>query len=278
MDPQRIPDLKAEEYAHPLETRALERLKQTRGLGKVVSKFHEHSFEGSIRMQYTGSCMLASERTFPQLTYLAEKACDVLSCTQIPVLYLRRSDELQARTLGVEDPMLVLTSDMVEKLNAQELLFIIGREIAHIQHQHILYQEIGMIFPELIEAFSIVTLGLSSIISTGLRYALYHWAQMAEYTADRGGLLACQDENAAKWVMAKWAGLPESQWKSFHLQAFEDQARTFEGITPRTFDRIIGFVLGETNWSIARMQELIEWIDDPDYDQLLGRRRGSLKA
>ena len=78
--------------------------------------------------------------------------------------------------------------------------------------------------------------------------------------------------------MAKWAGLPESQWNSFHLQAFEDQAHTFEGITPRTFDRIIGFVLGETNWSIARMQELIQWIDDPGYEQILGRRRGSLKA
>ncbi len=274
MNPLPIADLSIEDYEHPLETQALERLKKTHGLGKVISKFHEHSFEHTIRLQYTGSSLAVHPRTFPDLVYLTEKACEILQVSLVPKLYIQSADSLTAISIGVEDPALILSSELVEKMTSEELLFVIAREVAHIKSEHILYQEIGMIFPEIIEALSVVTLGLSSVLSTGLRYALFAWKEKAEFTADRGGLVACQDVETAKWVLAKWAGLPERYWSTFPIEEFALQAHQYEMSTLKTFDKVVGFFLGDNNWSVARAKDLLDWIETETYQKLFQRRIG----
>ena len=41
MDPIILSGLDTEKYRHPMETNAFERLRNTRGLQKIVNKFHE---------------------------------------------------------------------------------------------------------------------------------------------------------------------------------------------------------------------------------------------
>ena len=152
---------------------------------------------------------------------------------------------------------------------------MIGREVAQIKCQHILYQEIGFIFPELMDAISGITLGLSGMLSSGLKYALFHWAQMAEYTADRGGLLVCQDIHVTKKLFTKLAGLPEKYWATFEVEELEDQARAFEGFTEKTFDKFMRFLYGNNLWAIARAQEIINWVDSGEYNQVLVSKSSS---
>ncbi len=268
MAPTRIPRLNLEDYEHPMETRALEKLKNTKGLSKVVSKFHEMSFEKSIRLQYMSSCLLASDRTYPQLTFLVKKACDVLGVEVVPELYIQRSDSLMSLTVGSEDPIIVLTTELVDKFSSEELLFVIGREVAHIKSNHILFQEIGMILPEIMEAFSVVTLGLTSIVSAGLNYTLLTWKQMAELTADRGGLLVSQDVEVVKRIFAKWSGLPEKDWSSFHVGEFEWQARNLDSLNPKMLDKIVGLILGDVSWAVARMKEILDWVESEGYKKI----------
>ena len=146
---------------------------------------------------------------------------------------------------------------------------MIGREVAHIKCQHILYQEIGFIFPELMDVFSNITLGLSGVLSSGLKYALFHWAQMAEYTADRGGLLVCQDIFVTKQLFTKLAGLPEKYWATYEVEELEDQARAFEGFTEKFFDKFMRFLFDNNLWAIARAQELIHWVETGAYNRVL---------
>jgi Zn-dependent protease with chaperone function len=269
MSPTPLKHLKPASYQHPREGQSLEALTKTKGIGKVVRKFHELGIEKAIRLQYTGGSMLACHQHFEHIIYLVELASHVLNLEQIPDVYIQRSEEFEALTLGVENPIIVVSSECIDQLSNQELLFILGREIAHIQSNHTLYQEIGIIFPELMDAFSGITLGFSGLISTGMRYALFYWAQTSEYTADRGGLLACQDEEAAKLVLAKQAGLPRKYWSTFNISVFEEQARAFEGYDQVAYQKIIRYILGKQSWAIDRAKELIKWIDDKDYATLL---------
>ena len=263
--------LDPESYRHPLETRSLENLKKTKGLQLVINKFHDIGIEENLRIQYQSSSIKANTNNFSHLVYLMERAADVLQPDLEPDLYIHRSDRLEGISLGVEKPMIIISSHAVDKLSSQELLFIIGREIAHISHQHTLYKEIDLIFPDLIEAFSVVTLGLSSIVSAGLRYALYQWDRMSEYTADRGGLLACQDRTASLSILAKLAGWPERNWNSISFHEFEAQAKSFDAGPQKAFDKIIGYMLGNNSWALARAKELIDWTssDAEGYKDLL---------
>jgi Zn-dependent protease with chaperone function len=269
MPPSILHGLKAADYEHPKDAKALNTLENTKGIKKVTKKFYDMGIERLIKLEYTGSGIKATRKSFPVLFKALETACDVLNAGVLPELYIQRSEDLQATTLGVEHPIVVLTSESVNNLSYEELLFLMGKEVAHIQSNHVLYKEIGFIFPQLIDTLSYVTFGLSGIISGGLRYALFYWAQMAEYTADRGGLLACQDTYVAKQMFAKMAGLPEKHWATYDISEFEAQAREFEGFNEKTFDKFMRFIYGNNLWAIARAHELITWVEAGDYQRLL---------
>ena len=97
---------------------------------------------------------------------------------------------------------------------------------------------------------------------------------MAEYTADRGGLLVCQDLHVTKQLYAKLSGLPEKYWGTFNVEELDKQARAFEGFTEKTFDKFMRFLYGNNMWTIARAQEIINWVESGDYNRLLVDRAG----
>ena len=272
MPPVKLYGLTKEDYQHPQEKKSIQALEESRGFDTLVKKFYDMGVERIIQLQYSGSSVLLSPSTFPEIHKLLETACDILSVNTLPLLYVQRSDQLMATTLGMDHPMIAISSECIDKLSNEELLFMLGREVAHVKSQHLLYQEIGFIFPELMDALSAVTLGLSSVLSTGLKYALFHWAQTAEYTADRGGLLVCQDVHIVKNLLAKIAGLPEKYWPRYRVEDIEDQAKAFEGFHEKTFDKFVRFLHGNNLWAIARAQEIIDWVESGEYNKLMVRR------
>ena len=272
MNSHNIFNLFISDFQHPKEVKSMKALKDTKGFERVVKKFYDLGVENIIKLQYTGSSLKLTPTSFPELFEITVTACDILGVDQVPELYVQRSEQLTATTLGVEFPMIALSTECLDKLNKQELLFMIGREVAKIKCQHILYHEIGFIFPELMDALSPITLGLSGVLSSGLKYALFNWAQTAEYTIDRGGLLVCQDVHVAKQLFTKIAGLPERYWATFDTSELEDQAKAFEGFKEKTFDKFMRFLYGNNLWAIARAHELFSWIDSGGYNKILVKR------
>ncbi|MEM1220043.1 MAG: M48 family metallopeptidase [Bacteroidota bacterium] len=273
MNPRPIVGLKTSDYEHPLDAKTMKILQDTRGLENVIRRFYDMGVEKVIKLQYTGSSLRLTPQSFPKVYRSLELACTTLGYQgPVPPIYLERSEQFTALTLGADDPFIVLSSECIDKLQAEELLFIFGREIAKIKSNHILYQELGFIFPELMDAMSSLTLGLSSILSTGLKYALFNWAQMAEYTADRGGLLACQDIFVVKNYYAKIAGLPERYWAQFPIEDLETQAKQFEGLNEKTFEKFVRFLYGNNLYAIARARELMNWTESGAYNQIIARK------
>ncbi|MEM9548367.1 MAG: M48 family metallopeptidase [Bacteroidota bacterium] len=273
MNPHNLYNITIADFQHPKEAKSMTNLKNTKGLESVVKKFYDLGVENIIKLQYTGSSLQLSPKSFPDLFQLTVTACDMLGVELVPELYVQRSEQFTVTTFGVEKPMMAISTECIDKLSKEELLFLIGREVAKIKCQHILYQEIGFIFPELMDALSPITLGLSGVLSSGLKYALFHWAQMAEYTADRAGLLVCQDTFVTKKLFTKLAGLPEKYWATFDVSELEEQAREFEGFKEKTFDKFMRFLYGNNLWAIARAQELFSWVESGAYNKVLVKRR-----
>lgn len=275
MNTHNLFNISAADFQHPKEAKSMKALRETKGFERVVKKFYDMGVEHIIKLQYTGSSLKLSKESFPELFETTETACSILGVDQVPELYVHRSEQFTATTLGVDRPMIAISTECLDKLNNEELLFMVGREIAQIKCQHILYQEIGFIFPELMDALSPITLGLAGVLSSGLKYALFHWAQMAEYTADRGGLLVCQNIYGTKQLFTKLAGLPEKYWSTFDIEELDDQARAFEGFKENTFDKFMRFLYGNNLWAIARAHELFKWVDSGAYNQILVNRSRS---
>ena len=277
----KIDKLYPHEYEHPMDKKALDALQKTKGLDVLVKKFYEFGIERLFNIQCTGSHLKVTPSSLPEIYSMVEESCETLFLPQIPEIYIEHNERIEGFVTGVDKPIIVLSSGAIDDLTEAENRFIIGRMIGHIKSDHVLYYEIGYILPVISELLQGPLLGFGSILTLGLQVALLNWSRMSEYTADRAGLLCCQDITAATSVLAKTAGLPKAKYDDFIVDDFVNQAREFQSYDESNYNKALKYVslmFGEKKWSVQRAHELLLWLDSGQYKKILNRETGPNKT
>ena len=268
--PKKLTGLRPQAYEHPSDKAALNALSRTRGLDTLVSKLNEWGIEPFLRVQLTGSYIHVLPDNFPDLTERLTTACETLDIPTVPDLYIYGSGEINAATAGVKHPLVYLTSAAIEALTPEELLFVTAHEVGHIKSGHVLYYQIADIFPEIMGL--IFDFPGGGIISAGLQIALLSFKRSSEFTADRAGLLACQDVEVALRALMKLAGLPAKYHSAINTADFIRQAHDFEAMDSGKLNLVAKYlsIAGATHpWTVMRAQQLLSWIDSGGYEAIL---------
>ena len=266
--------LKSFEYEHIWDSEALGKLKGTTGLETIVTGVNKHGIEKLIKAEYTGSALKVNKSNFPEVHQRLVETCNILAVYPIPSLYIQWDYAINACAMGVENTFIVLNSGILDLLTEDEINFIIGHEVGHIKSQHILYHEIAGIFPFIGEIIGYATLGIGSLVASGLQLALMKWKRMSEFTADRAGLLACQDFNAACSAFIKMSGLPSKYYDRIDVNMFLEQAKEFESYDISMVDSLAKKFINlqqDHPWSVLRAAELKKWCEDGSYWKVLNR-------
>ena len=265
--------LSSQTYEHPFDKKALASLQNMPGISPLLQKVNEYGIDRLLRLQSIASEIRVTPRNFPQLYQPLLEACQILDLTTIPELYLfRGTGHIKTYVTGVEKSMIGINIEAMEWLNYDEFLFIFGCEIGRIKSQHIIYYQISLVMPTLKMWLSSTTLGLGGLIAGGLELALYNWVMMAKFTADRAGLLTCQNIDVATTALMKLAGLPEEYLTNDVIEDFLIQSREF---TLNSFDnldqftKILSYSESHLSWSIMRTSELLKWFDSGEYNHVL---------
>jgi Zn-dependent protease with chaperone function len=269
--PKKLIGLRPQEYEHPWDKGALDKLEQTPGLNTLVRKCNEWGLERVLRVQFTGSNLRVTEDNFSQLHEKVLIACQILDLPKVPDVYLCGDVEIQAAVAGVNHPLLVLSAGCIDLLRDDELTFVIGHELGHIKSGHLLYCQIAEFFPPVAEAIGSATFGLGELALGGVQIALRNWERTTEFTADRAGLLACQDPEVALAAMVKLAGLPHKYYDAINTEDFIAQARSFEALDQDKLSWLWKWlsIMGQTHpWTVMRAQQLLKWIDTGDFLRL----------
>ncbi len=272
MELTKINGLNPEEYLHPFDAKALHALQNTKGMDTMVKKLYEWGLETYLKQQFLGSSLKLTQSNFPDVHDIFETACDILDFKGRPQLYVMREGYFDCVSCGVEQTIIVIGTDALEKFTEAELLFIFGREIGHIQCQHVLYMELGQVMPVLMDALSSATMGLGGLLSAGLQMALVEWLQCAQYTADRAGILACQDVTVACTALIKAAGLPMKYDATLVLDDFKTQAIEFQGVQKNMFLKFSKYLTQSKGWEIARANQFFRWTESGEYRNILERK------
>lgn len=276
--PQKLAGLHPFEYEHPFDARALDALQRTPGLDTVVRQFNKHAVERYFTVQYTGSNLRVTADNYPKIHALLDQVCDIINLPARPSLYLEWGYRINGFTTGVDNPIIVLTSGAIDLLTDEELLYLIGHEVGHIKSRHTLYHQMAQFFPVLADVLGEATLGIGRLVATPLQYALLRWVRMSEFTADRAGLLACQDTATAARVMMKWAGMPVRHYGDLRLESFLEQARKFDELDFEGLNKAVKVlsVLNQAHpWTVMRAAELIRWTESGEYQKVIGRKTSS---
>lgn len=272
MDQQKIlSGLHPYEYEHPFDIKALNVLQYTPGLDIGVRQFNKHGIERIITVQYTGSNLRISPDNYPKIYSLLDKVCNIINLPKRPDLYLEWGYHINGFTVGVDNPIIVLTSGAIDLLSDDELLYLIGHEVGHIKSRHTLYHQMAQYLPMLADMLG----GIGNIISSPLQLALKRWSRMSEFTADRAGMLACQNPETAAKVMMKWSGMPIRHFDDMKLESFIHQAKTFEELDFDWLNKAVNLlsIMNQTHpWTVMRSAELLRWIESGEYQKVIDRQ------
>ena len=271
---RRLTGLRPQTYEHPLDAQALNALHKYSSLETVVRKCNEWGFERLLRVQLTGSHLRVTPDSVPDVHEKLVAACSTLDLPKVPDLYIA-GGELNAFTAGVERPLIVLTSGLVDRLTDDELLFVIAHEVGHIKSGHVLYYQIAEFLPVIGGIVGTATLGLGELFSAGLQAALLNWKRMSEFTADRAGLLGCQDANVALTAMIKIAGLPQKYDGAINPEDFIAQAREFKAFDTEKLNWLVKALstMGQTHpWTVMRASQFLAWVDAGEYETVLNAK------
>lgn len=219
-----LSDLAVEAFVSPLDQKALENLQRLPLLPILLRKFNEMAVDEMWYAMNSSETVRCGPRQFRTLYGLMREACSILHVPE-PELYVRYDSRVNAMTAGVGRPFVVIHSALIDGFTDEEILYILGHEVGHIKCGHVLYQMLAMTLLVFVRVLGQSGLALGQVATLGLAAAFYEWMRNAEFSADRAGLLVCQDPQVAYSATMK-LGCGHTRFAhEMDLEVFMEQAR-----------------------------------------------------
>ena len=262
-----LTNISSHAFEHPADRTALTALRSMPGFEQVLKRASGMMRERQYRLAYLASSVRVDKRQFPDLNEILDGVTEILDVPQRPELYVYNHPVAQATTLGVDKPFIAMSSGLYDMTTDDERRFIIGHETGHVLSGHALYQSLLMHLLNLVGSLGWIPasgLGLRALIA-----ALREWERKAELTADRAGLLAGQDTDAALRVHMKTAG--GANLDKIDAEAFLDQAKEYEAAGDLR-DGVLKLLNTERSshpFAVIRAAEVRRWIDSGEYQRIL---------
>lgn len=223
--------------------------------------------ERQHRLMYLATSVRVDERQFSDLNDLRRDCVDILQADETPELFVLQTPMVNAFTIGMDKPFMVVTTGLLDVMNYEEQRFIIGHELGHALSGHAVYRTILMHLMRLAGTIGWLPVGgwaLRAIIA-----ALMEWQRKSELSGDRAGLLCGQDVHTAIRVQMKLAG--GSRVSEIDIDAFLAQAAEYDasGDLRDGVLKLLNIELLSHPFSVLRAAELKKWVDSGDYAAIL---------
>jgi Zn-dependent protease with chaperone function len=234
-------------------------------LDTLVRKLIEWRYERAVRQFYLGTSLKVSDRQLPELWGSHSAACRILDLPEIYDLYVTTPVPGMAIATGTQHPMIVIDSQLLQRLGPGEQRVIVAHELGHILSDHIVYTTALNI---LLSAGSSLPL-LFDLPFRAVRTVLLEWYRAAELTCDRAATLVVRDPRiVCRTLMVTAAGMPADQ---LDLDAFMTQAMEYENWDDPS-DRVRRFFteIGLTHpYAVRRVSEVMRWVQNGEYDRIV---------
>jgi Zn-dependent protease with chaperone function len=201
--------------------------------------------------QLLGNSILVTEKTLPRIFKLSQIASQRLSM-EMPDVFVLQSREINAYAIGVfGNKSVVLHSEIVKVMDDDELISIIGHEFSHIKCGHTIWNTIT-------RTKEIVSI---PVVSHVFEILFLYWSRSAEYTADRGCLIASGNWKATTSSFIKLT-VGEELAAEVDVDGFIDQVKRERLIT-----KISGVIMTHP-YLADRIIELSEFFNSDHYKKL----------
>jgi Zn-dependent protease with chaperone function len=259
-------------WEHPADRAALNALRAVPGVDQVIKFIIGNGLERMYRLRFLGTSVKASEKQYPKVYGSLVETARILDSEYVPEIYVTSNPTLNAMAFGVDNPFIIINSELARKFDEDELMTVVAHEMGHILSGHMLYKTMAIIIRMILVNLSLPILRaipFSYAILYAVSLALLEWSRKSELSCDRVGLLTVQNPEASYRVLTKLAGGVDEE--QLNVEEFIKQAEEYEGhgnIVDGVMKLMI--LLDQTHpFPVLRVKELKNWIDDSKYQEIL---------
>jgi Zn-dependent protease with chaperone function len=254
-------------WEHPADRGALTALRELRGFDEVLKALSGLWNERAWRLQFLGGAIRVDHRQYARVHRIYAEAASSLDLAELPELFVQNDRTLNAMAVGMSKPFIVVNSGMLELADDDELRCLLGHELGHVLSGHAVYRTMIIILTNW--TLRLAWFPVGAFVLYGIIAALHEWWRKAELSADRAGLLACQDPAASLRLSMKLAG--GGDLSETDTTAFLEQAAEYEraGDVRDSILKLMMLVFRTHPVPVARAAEIRSWIDSGAYQQIL---------
>lgn len=264
---RRFPGISSRAYEHPADRSALVALRKLSGFDTVFKALSGLLPERSLRLLFLSDSVRVSERQFAHLHDMLLDACYILDLEKVPPMYVTQDPQPNAMCIGLDEPVIVLTTGLVELLDEEEMRAVVGHEVGHALSGHSVYRTVLLFLTTL--ALKVAWIPLGNLAVMALVTALREWFRKSELSADRAGLLVGQDLRASMRGLMKLAG--GNHLHEMNVDAFLEQAEEYDagGDLRDSVLKILNVLPRSHPFATIRAAELKRWAESRDHQRLM---------
>ena len=180
---------------------------------KTLEQVNENSGKFKSRKHLLKSSLRLTKTLAPMLHKIGEHCKDVLKLKADIEFFVYQNDMFNASCYPPDENKLyiILSSGILERFSKDELTFVVGHEIGHVLFEHFDYP-----------VRQILDIGENNLAPIHAM-KLYAWNRNAEISADRAGLLCCQNFEAVGRTFFKLSSGVTTDSLDFQLNAYIEQ-------------------------------------------------------
>ncbi|MEW2524887.1 M48 family metallopeptidase [Streptomyces sp. NPDC047071] len=264
---RRFPGISSRAYEHPADRSALVALRKLSGFDTVFKALSGLLPERSLRLLFLSDSVRVSDAQFAHLNVMLRDACYILDLEKVPPMYVTQDPKPNAMCIGLDEPIIVVTTGLVELLDEEEMRAVVGHEVGHALSGHAVYRTILLFLTNL--ALKVAWIPLGNVAIMAIVTALREWFRKSELSADRAGLLVGQDLQASMRGLMKIAG--GNHLHEMNVDAFLEQAEEYEagGDLRDSVLKILNVLPRSHPFTTVRAAELKKWAATRDYQRLM---------
>lgn len=163
----------------------------------------------------------------PDVFLSAIKAARILGLPSLPELYISGEQMWDCLTLGSETQAFIVVGSIISNFKADDMLYILGREMGHIAAGHALWKTLMQFSSGRQQNKTIMGHGVmqfinpAKILESAIDAPLMAWARHAEITADRAGALVVGQRDVARRVSIQWSLKSFPLYPRLNLEALD---------------------------------------------------------
>ena len=193
-------DIMVDDFIYPPDRDGIESIKDLEPLPQLVKHFFIEKKLNLLRSQLVRESIKV--KSLSRLDSIIRKCGIMLGLKVLPESFIISSDIPQAFTFGTdEEPMLVISSSMLEIMDEEELEAVIAHELGHVKSGHLVYHTLAELLVQG-ASFSFSLMGLN-MITEPIRLLLLAWHRDSEISADRASILVTNDLDVIKSMFSK---------------------------------------------------------------------------